>query len=266
MPSEFSHVLYHANCADGFGAAYAAWKVLGEKAVYLPIKHGEPPPELPAGARVAIVDFSYPREVLQQLHAQVAELLVLDHHKSARQDLEGLEYARFDLSKSGARMAWEFWHPHEPLPDLLAYVEDRDLWRWQLPQSREVSLALQIHESEFPVWDGLDVEELKVEGQAVARFQNQQIARAVSRTRMLSVGGHEVPVVNSCLFQSEIGDELCRLYPEAPFSGVYYVNPKNLEAWSLRSIGEFDVSEVARQFGGGGHRNAAGFARAISGV
>lgn len=257
----FTHILYHAQCADGFGAAYAAWKVLGDSAEYLPVRHGEPPPELPATARVAMVDFSYHRPELEGMRARLSEFLVLDHHKSAQEELSGLDYAHFDMHKSGARMAWEYWHPGQELPELLAYVEDRDLWRWSLPHSREVSLALQCHPMEFPLWDELVVADLMAEGKAIVRFQNQQVARAVSRARLIEVGEWTVPVVNSCLFQSEIGDDLCRAYPDAPFSAVYYLNQKNQQAWSLRSIGDFDVSEVARRFGGGGHRNAAGFAR-----
>lgn len=256
----FTHVLYHANCADGFGAAYAAWKVLGEQVEYLPVRHGDSPPDLPPGSSVAILDFSYSRETLLGLKQKWPELVVLDHHKSAQQDLADLEWAQFDLLKSGARLAWEYWHPGSDLPELLAYVEDRDLWRWSLPGSREISLGLQSYPLDFSIWDNLLVEDLLQEGRAVLRFQEQQIARAVSRARLVELGGFTVPVVNSCLFQSEIGDELCRLYPDAPFSGCYYVNKHNEQAWSLRSIGEFDVSEVARQFGGGGHRNAAGFA------
>lgn len=256
----FTHILYHAQCADGFGAAYAAWKVLGDDVLYLPVRHGEPPPDLPKDARVAIVDFSYHRPELEAMRARLADFLILDHHKSAQDELAGLDYAHFDMHKSGARMAWEYWHPDQELPELLAYVEDRDLWRWALPHSQEVSLALQCHPMEFALWDELSVPELMSEGKAIVRFQNQQVARAVSRARLTPVGDWTVPVVNSCLFQSEIGDDLCRLYPDAPFSAVYYLNHKNQQAWSLRSIGDFDVSEVARRFGGGGHRNAAGFA------
>lgn len=257
----YSHVLYHANCADGFGAAYAAWTVLGDGAEYLPVRHGDAPPELPDEARVAILDFSYDRQTLLDLQARVQDFLVLDHHKSARDDLRDLSWARFDMDKSGARLAWEFWRPGEPLPELLAYIEDRDLWRWALPESREISLALQCYPQDFGQWSGLSVDDLRAEGRAILNFQNQQITRAVSRARFQPVGEHSVPTVNSCLFQSEIGDELCRLHPEAPFSAVYYINQHGKQAWSLRSIGEFDVAEVARGFGGGGHRNAAGFGR-----
>jgi len=265
-PDSITHVLYHANCADGFGAALAAWKVLGSRAEYVPVRHGDEPPELPADAHVAIVDFSYLREALLAVKDKVASLIVLDHHKSASDQMDGLDFAHFDMAKSGARMAWEFWHPGQELPELLAYVEDRDLWRWALPESREVSMALHCYPSDFDVWSSLSMDDLRTEGRAIMRFQTQLLSRAVSRARLTKLGEHEIPVVNSCLFQSELGDELCKLYPDAPFAGVYYVTKEGREAWSLRSIGEFDVAEVAKPFGGGGHRNAAGFARDAPGV
>lgn len=258
---DISHVLYHSKCADGFGAAYAAWTALGDRAVYLPVRHGDPPPELPAEARVAVVDFSYPRDVLLELSRRCQSLLVLDHHKSASQDLEGLEFARFNLDKSGARMAWEHFRPEHPLPRLLEYVEDADLWRWRLPHSKEVSTALQSHPMDFGLWGSLSVEQLASEGQIILRYRDQLIERCMSRVFTCEIGEHRVPVVNSCLFQSEIGDLLCLRHPEAAFAGVYYVNQKGVQAWSLRSRGDFDVAVVAERFGGGGHRNAAGFAR-----
>lgn len=263
-PLSTTHVLYHGNCADGFGAAYSAWLCLQERAEYLPVSHGQEPPDLPRQAQVAIVDFSYPRATLLKLREEVAGLVVLDHHKSAEIELQGLDFAHFAMDKAGVRMAWEFWHPDQPLPDLLAYVEDRDLWRWRLPRSREVSQALHSYPmrgpEDFPLWQQFQVEELKHEGQAILRYQQLLITRAASRVRWIELAGHKIPAVNSCLFQSEVCEELCRRYPEAPFSATWYVKDQR-QAWSLRSVGEFDVSQVAAQFGGGGHRNAAGFAR-----
>lgn len=255
----FSHILYHSKCNDGFGAAYAAWTLLGDSAVYLPARHGDPLPDLPAGARVAILDFSYPRDVLVDLKGRCQDLVVLDHHKSAQQELEGLDFAKFDLSKSGARMAWEHFRPDQPIPPLLEYVEDADLWRWQLPNSQEVSSALQVYPFDFPTWAGLDVEQLATEGKAIMRYKEHLIERCLSRTYETEIGGYRVPTVNSPLFQSELGDLLCLRNPEAPFAAVYYVNQKGMQAWSLRSRGEFDVARIAEQYGGGGHKNAAGF-------
>lgn len=258
-PRTITDVWYHANCADGFAAATAAWLVLGDRAVYTPVRHGAPLPEITSTAHLAIVDFAYPREQLLELSQRVASLVVLDHHRSAAVDLEGLDFARFDMGKSGARMAWEYWHPASPFPEAFAYVEDRDLWRWKLPESREVALALTQIPFDFARWATLEVDALKLAGRSLLGFQLSLIERAVKKAHWLEVAGYQIPASNSCLFQSEIGDELCQRFPEAAFSAVYYNKGDSL-AWSLRSIGEFDVSAIAAAFGGGGHRNAAGFA------
>lgn len=254
-------VWYHANCADGFGAAWSAWKILGDEANYQPVRHGDPIPEVHSAMRLAIVDFAYRRDQLLEIAEKVDTLIVLDHHRSAAKDLDGLDFARFDLNKSGARMAWEYWHPGVELPDLLAYVEDRDLWRWELPQSREVALAITQTIFSFETWENFDLDQLKAEGSVLLGYQESIIARALTKRYMTELAGFDIPVVNSFVFQSEIGDELCKLYPDAPFAAVWCQKAVNLQAWSLRSIGEFDVSVIAEKFGGGGHRNAAGFAK-----
>ena len=258
-PQSITDVWYHAQCADGFAAATAAWMVLGERATYTAVRHGEAPPEIGPNAHLAIVDFAYPREQLLAIAQDVSKLIVLDHHRSAELDLEGLDFAVFAMEKSGARMAWEFWHPDKPFPEVFALVEDRDLWRWALPDSREVGLALAQEPFEFERWASLDCAELKALGHCLMGFQASLINRTLSRAHWITLGGYRIPACNSCLFQREFGDELCLKFPEAPFAAVYYNKGESI-AWSLRSIGEFDVSRVASSFGGGGHRNAAGFA------
>jgi oligoribonuclease NrnB/cAMP/cGMP phosphodiesterase (DHH superfamily) len=259
--NSMTDVWYHANCADGFGAAWSAWKVLGDEANYEPVRHGDPKPEVNSSMRLAIVDFAYPRDELLDIAEKVDTLIVLDHHRSAAKDLDGLEFARFDLNKSGARMAWEYWHPNDELPELLAFVEDRDLWRWELRESREVNLAITQTIFAFDKWENFDVETLKAEGSVLLGYQQSIIARSLSKHYMTELAGYQIPAVNSFVFQSDIGDELCKMYPDAPFAAVWCQKTADLQAWSLRSIGEFDVSVVAEKFGGGGHRNAAGFGR-----
>lgn len=259
QPSEVTHILYHADCADGFGAAFSAWKVLGDSATYIPVQHGDPPPTLPADARVAMVDFSYRREVILDIKSQVADLIILDHHTTAQDELAGLDFATFDMNKSGARMAWEFWHPGTEVPDMIAYIEDKDLWLWNLEQSKEFSIALHSYPHDFEVWESLTAEHLKLEGVALLRLQEQIIAQAVNRVSFQTLFGYSVPVVNATDFRSEIANYLCKLHPDAPFAAAYYFDKNGDQNWSLRSIGDFDVATLARQAGGGGHKNASGF-------
>ena len=118
-------VLYHADCSDGFGAAWALWKKY-PKTDYQPVKHGFPPPPQLGGAAHRYGDYSILfAPALETMAQQAASLQVLDHHITAQDALAGLPFAYFDLKKSGAVLAWE-WAHQQPAPWLLQYVQDKD--------------------------------------------------------------------------------------------------------------------------------------------
>lgn len=264
---EYTHVLYHGNCYDGFGAALCAWLTLGSRAQYIPVLHGQDPPPLPVGARVLIVDFSYPREVLERLHAALAEVVVLDHHVTAQKALEGLPYATFDLSKSGAVLAFEHFFPpgdeayKTALWPFVQYLQDRDLWKFELPDSREVAAALRSYPFDFAVWAALtgNLKTLRDDGAAVLRHQDQMVQIMCDQAVWLELEGHRVPVVNATVFFSEVGEELCKRHPEAPFAAYYLDRADGTRQWGIRSRNGFDTTPVAKAFGGGGHPGASGF-------
>ena len=133
---------------------------MGDQAEYIAVQHGESPPELPDSSRVTIVDFSYPRDVLIAMRERMESLRVLDHHKTAAQDLAGLDFVTIDMQKSGAMLAWEYWFPGESAPLLLQYIQDRDLWLFHLKNSSEISAALRSYPKNFEVWNSLSVDDL----------------------------------------------------------------------------------------------------------
>lgn len=266
MSSKSTYVLYHANCPDGFGAALAAWLTLDDTAFYIPVQYGEPLPEIIDGSPVYIVDFSYDREMLLALKARCPALVVIDHHKTAKDALADLDFATFDMDKSGAVLTWEHFNPGVDVPLLLQYVQDRDLWRWKLQDSREVSAFLSIRPREFGVWEALleaaedgIPESWVYMGDAVLTSQKTQAASLCDHAFTVQVGGQTIPAVNSPLLQSEIGEELCKRNPDAPFAAAFFCLGLDTEVWSLRSRNGFDVSAVAKSYGGGGHPAAAGF-------
>ena len=260
-------ILYHANCDDGFGAAWAAWRRFGDSQKYIPVQYGDdvPFPDM-ADDVVYMLDYSAPRAAIEELSASLGpeRLAVLDHHKSAQEDLGDLPYCYFDMDRSGAVIAWEYWHK-EPVPVLLQYVQDRDLWRKELPNSEEFTAMLRSYPRDFETWDLLnrDLEDDLTyairDGAAILQSQKVQIAAAVARSRFQMVLGHEVPVANETQYFSEVAGMLAERCPAHPFGAVYFDRSDGKRQWSLRSRGDFDVSEVARLGGGGGHRNAAGF-------
>lgn len=257
-------VIYHGSCIDGFTAAWCAWRKFGDSAEYVPGIYGQPPPDV-TWRDVLIVDYSYPRAVLLEMKERAASLRVLDHHKTAEADLAGLDFCLFDVNRSGAGIAWDELHPSETRPELVDYVEDRDLWRWKLSGSREVNAYIGSVEQTFEAWEKLydECEYLQYEviagGKAILRGIDRYCSEMSKQARWVDFAGHTVPVVNAPYINtSELVGYLAERRPES-FAVGWFQRGDGKYQYSLRSRGDFDVSEVAKQFGGGGHKNAAGF-------
>lgn len=264
-------VLYHNGCNDGFSAAYCAWTVLGDSAEYIGVSYGEEPPTINDGDRVYVVDFSYSRQVMLAMAKIASEIVVLDHHKTAQEALLGLSFANFNMNKSGAVLAWEYWHPDEPVPTLIQYVQDRDLWKKELTISDEVHVTLRSFKMDFQVWDALaklSYDDFlfiaRTIGTPILQKRQQDVEAIAATYTWTEIGGYKVPTVHTSkpTYTSDIGHYLCKILPEAPFSAIASDDEDGNTRWGLRSVGNFDVSEIAKQYGGGGHRNAAGFAQA----
>lgn len=284
-------VLYHANCSDGFCAAWVAHKKFGAAADYLPVQYGQSPPDV-AGRRVFILDFSYKRPVMRSLLSQAEQIVVLDHHKTAESELAGLvdEFVQrpdlianppgshlpvihFDMGKSGGRLAWDYFFGDDYAkkyenadslrPWLVDYTEDRDLWRWKLPDSRELSAWLASVERSFEAWGlyehmGRKERESCVEqGAAILRYQSQMVDSICANANEIDLDGHRVLSVNTSILFSEVAGKLAE---GRPFGVAWFQRQDGKRVHSLRSTSAgVDVSEIAKRHGGGGHRNAAGF-------
>mgnify|MGYP003642575564 CR=1 FL=1 len=263
-------VLYHDNCPDGFGAAWSFWKKYGNSAKYIPVRHGEPPPEV-SKLNVFIVDFSYSKKILLSMKKKAESLVVLDHHISAKKELDGLDFCHFDMDHSGAYLAWDHLFGDSNVAPLVLYIEDRDLWKWELPNSNAILSAIDSYERNFECWDNLNnmlsldhttpdvswgFNKLKSEGEAILRYKNSIIESILEDSLSMDICGEIIPAVNSPFFRSELGALLAR---NSNFSAVYYFDGERY-IFSLRSTDAgADVSEIAKSFGGGGHKNAAGF-------
>ena len=254
--------IYHGNCADGFTSAWVVRKALGDDVDYHAGVYQNPPPDV-EGREVVMVDFSYKRPELEVMRERAASVLILDHHKTAEADLKDLPgvVSVFDMNRSGARITWDHYFPNLNPPALLLHVEDRDLWRFALAHTREIQANVFSYPYDFAVWDALmarPVADLVAEGQAIERkhFKDiEELTKVV--TRDFTIGGHIVPVANlPYTLTSDAGHLLAK---GKPFAGCYWDTPDG-RVFSLRSTDEgLDVSAIAKQYGGGGHRNASGF-------
>lgn len=247
-------VLYHADCFDGFGAAWALWKKF-PTASFFPVKHGQPPPSDLNDRRVLIVDFSYARPILETMAGETKELLILDHHITAERTLDGFPHAYFDQNKSGAVLSWE-WAHRTTAPWLLQYIQDKDLWTWALPGSREISAALASYPFDFTVWNGFSQATLEQEGRAILRYEQELVGKLAAQAVMVLFQGEIIPSVQSAVLTSQIGE---RLSPQHPFCLIWH-DRDGRRYFSMRSRADgTDVGAIAAAFGGGGHTHAAGF-------
>jgi oligoribonuclease NrnB/cAMP/cGMP phosphodiesterase (DHH superfamily) len=257
-----TYVLYHANCADGFASAFVAWLKLGNSAEYIAVKYGDAPPKMETDSKVYILDFSYSRAALEVMSA-FRDVTVIDHHKTAQKELEGVPFATFDMEHSGCVLTWKHFFPEEIAPDFLGYIQDRDLWRFKMEGSKEVNAAIATYPYDFEKWSILCTlgMELIPEGRTALRVIEREAKRTAASALLQRVGASDclAPVVNCTAFISETCHEMLALHT-APFVAAYFDDlPRGKRVWSLRSRPGFDVSDIARSMGGGGHAQAAGF-------
>jgi oligoribonuclease NrnB/cAMP/cGMP phosphodiesterase (DHH superfamily) len=255
--------IYHANCADGFTAAWVVRKAFGEDNVeFYPGFYQTPAPDV-SDRDVFLVDFSYKRPVLEKMKDQANTITILDHHKTAEADLKDLKGIKsiFDMNRSGARITWDYFFTNENPPELLLHIEDRDLWRFALRKTREIQASVFAYPYDFKAWDYLmkaDMEKLSLEGEAIERKHFKDIRELIKVvTRRMNICGYNVPVANLPYIHSSDAGHI--LGENEPFAACYWDTPTG-RVFSLRSSETgVDVSDIAKQFGGGGHKHASGF-------
>jgi oligoribonuclease NrnB/cAMP/cGMP phosphodiesterase (DHH superfamily) len=287
-------VIYHANCRDGFAAAWVCHNFFGAgKADFHAAQYGEKLPDV-TGRNVYFVDYCPNREPVKhnitELCAAAKHVTILDHHKTAQEALtfqpnelrpQNLTIV-FDMERSGAGIAWDYfqkWYSTGELkeaglpekgerPWFINYIEDRDLWRWALPSSRQINYYLSLVPFDLKAWDLLlnsSAEAAMMYGDVLEQKVRQYCQEVSKNTRTCSIDLDSreflanVPVVNApqCDISELLEFQMERL--NVDFTVGFWQRNDGLFQYSLRSRGDFDVSEIAKKFGGGGHKHAAGF-------
>jgi uncharacterized protein len=285
------HIWYHSPCCDGLGAAYAAWTALGETGIrYTPVAYGDPLPPIEPDDEVTLLDFSASRQALLQLAQTAGRITIIDHHASAERALAGIGeeaaategaceiQVTFDMTHSGAVLAWQHFYRAAPPPKVLELIEDRDLWRFTDPGSRDLYFALE-HLRDFrdleqlarsPKWLAVQIENGRIIRRYLEGVWQGLAARASVSTLALapSEGGEPAEPAIPCVLLScapswfsDVGHTLLEAHPEAQIAALYHDNLKSgYTTWSLRSRQDGpDVTRIAVAAGGGGHPHAAGF-------
>lgn len=279
-------VFYHANCADGFGAAWAAhrhtkkyeYRTEDTEVHYVPCNYHtsmetlEKYADLIKGSYVSVFDFSFSSEGFEFLYeCQPKSLTIIDHHVGAKDIILSLKgrpntYVNYSEEHSGCVLTWQYFDGKDSkCPDILLYIEDRDLWKFSLENTREVCAAIYSYPQDFDVWDELQskpLEELVNEGRAICRSRDKDLKQHmnVKNLTFSSLEGHKIVAVNAPYYvASELCNALLEEYPDVDIAASYtYLGDETIQI-SLRSRkDEVDVSEIAKGYGGGGHASAAG--------
>ncbi len=255
-------VMYHANCPDGFTAAWAAHEKLGDSADYFEFQNGDVLISDLKDKKVFFLDVVPSKEELESVGTH-NDIVVIDHHVSNQAKIEGLENIRFDLQKSGAVLSWEYFNPAVSVPELVQYVEDQDLWRWQLPHSQEIFAYISTVEFDFNSWNALaleirDARDGVVEkGRIILKYRDLLVENTIEKSgALVEFEGHRVMSVNSTTLIDNVAEVLYKKYP--PFAIVWFKISNGIKV-SLRGDGTIDLSAIAEKYGGGGHKNSCGF-------
>jgi oligoribonuclease NrnB/cAMP/cGMP phosphodiesterase (DHH superfamily) len=267
-PEARTVVLYHGSCPDGFGGAFSAWKKFGDSAEYFPVTYGHPVPTDPTDAHVYFIDCCYTQEVMGDIVAKAASVTVLDHHRGTQEVVESMLEFVFDNDRSGATIAWGYFHPDKPVPQLLKYVEDDDLFRFKDPDTHAVISYIAVRPYTFENWEVL-MEELEdpenrekflTRVRAYGEYFELLAEFATEHVKLVKFEGYEVMFATTHPFKpmkSLVGNLLAKKHP--PFALVVSAHPKGFGV-SIRGDGSVDVSAIARKYGGNGHHDSAGFA------
>lgn len=275
-PSDVNYVIYHSPCSDGDGAARSAehfFRLNGITGVtFHGTGHRKPIPKDLKGKRIVILDFSYPKDVLNQIIAEADDLLIIDHHVTAKDDLKDVpdRYKIFDMTHSGAYLAWDYFFPGTPVPTVIRHIEDRDIWLKKMSGTDDLAAYLFVHTLDYALFHSLldestltqTIEKGKLY-QEHNQFHVKKLAESATVRFMEIKGNHYFIVHCDCGIAdltSDLGNFLAKKFTKADFVAVYYINNfTDGSSFSLRSTDDqVDVSQVAKSLGGGGHRNASG--------
>lgn len=285
-------IIYHASCPDGWAAAFICKKKYTE-AEFVPLNHGLDEATLEnlieiicRDKDVLMVDYSLrTRELNDRLNAAAKSFRILDHHKSAREVLDGATYAIFDMGRSGAGLAWDYlFGKDSPLGDNLLggnarpwwvdYTEDQDLWNWVLPGSQEINAYLMTQPRTMESWDGMlaflsigledSITQVTKLGKGVRQYIEYYTRSVIAErqegilafeNRNYRVAALNIPYAGV----SEAGNALVELGYDIGLA--WFERGDGQTQFSLRSKkgGDVDVSAIAKNYGGGGHQSAAGF-------
>lgn len=271
-------VIYHKDCCDGFGSAWVARKFFlpndpnMDNTIFIAANYQERFSShtndiLIHDQNIYILDFSYPRAELEFINNQCRSLVVLDHHDTAEKELKGLDYCRFEKSQSGIMMTWNHFFADKPVPKIVSFIQDYDLWKFELKDSEAINANIHAMQKTFEQYENIYqrlemptmLEDFVKEGNAILRLTNMQIDKALKNAIPMIIDNYSIFGINN---PTHISLAVGRLSENLPFAAGFF---RIKDGWSVslrsnkKNPAAIHVGEIAKKFGGGGHVNSASF-------
>ena len=248
------------------------------QSVTLPIKLYEVDYSRPAnisamrpGDKVIIVDFSYPPEEMAKIEQAIhyipgtTDIIWIDHHATAKRynhQYAGLR--NFDNKGPAAcELTWLYFFPEQAMPPAVKLIGDYDSWRLADPKSfvfhEGAKMILDTPKND--IWpllfigDNAKLSFIENAGEVAIIYRDIYTKKLrTSYGYETTLGGHHAYALNVFGFGSPAFGEVFDQYPMV----ISYIHDGQKFTVSLYSR-DIDVSVIARRFGGGGHKGAAGF-------
>ncbi len=278
-----SKIFYHSADLDGHCSG-AILKLEEPEAQMYPIDYGD---DFPWEAirstteRVYMVDFSLqPFEDMVKLNS-MCDLVWIDHHKSSIEKYNEWVKSSCGFRIGGLRcigigaasLAWEYFNGPS-VPSAIQRVAEYDVWKLDNPDTLPFQFGARMYNTDPSTEEGLNFwesvihsrmiyKEVIVEGRIALRYQKQLYKKYCKNAFhvdfytpdcMYNCIALNLPFANSQVFDSveniDDYDIMILFYMRA--NGKYTVS-------LYTKKDDIDVSAIALKYGGGGHKQAAGF-------
>jgi oligoribonuclease NrnB/cAMP/cGMP phosphodiesterase (DHH superfamily) len=269
-------IFYHADM-DGHCAAAIVHKFYNGDGEYISINYNQDFPfdEIKKDELIIIVDYSLQKKgEFEKLFTITKQIIWIDHHKTAIE--QSKEFADSKIIRgirqdgvAGCELTWKFFFPKEPVPYVVLLLGDYDIWAYKYgDNTQEFQACCKLFDTSpySTIWEKwlnypyIPYDEMR-QGEIISKFQKQNNASLLKVWSFTTIfEGYKAICCNqgssSSLLFASAEEEYDLMIP--------FVFDGKLWSVSLYTTNKnIDVSEIAKKYGGGGHKNAAGFQIAV---
>ena len=220
--------------------------------------------------KIIIVDFSLQKDRdFAKLHEITKDIIWIDHHQTAIEkhlDMKGLEGIR-DIKNSGCELAWQYFFPNIKMPLAVCYAGRYDVWDFSVYGKTlnefQTGIRLEEHYPTSAVWyslllqpDSPFLDNIIKDGKIALKFRTNRYASLIRAfSFFVTFEGYKAICCNVGSTSSQLFDSVKEDYDLM----IPFIFDGKQWTVSLYTKKDIDCSEIAKKYGGGGHKKAAGF-------